>query len=185
MIVAPDYDVMYTHSRFHPEYQQSQNKHLTNMTSFYSHLTSSNVNDTTSDTTSSSNRTRYASEIVLNEGSMIFIPSHFYYSIIDVASSTSTSTSSTTSSTSSSARSISPTTWIAMRQSTKISYLSNKLFEAVIRDPPFLEREGHGILLSLITLSSSPLSSLLLLRYQVSITSIPSEICSCQMERKY
>ena len=126
MIVSPDYyDIMYTHSRYHPEYQHSQNKYLTNLTSFYKHLNSSDME-------TSNNRTRYAGEIILNEGDMIFIPSHFYYSISDLASPTS----------------ISSTTWIAMRQSTKISYLSNKLFAAVIRDPPFLEREELGILIS-------------------------------------
>jgi hypothetical protein len=40
-----------------------------------------------------------------------------------------------------------------MRQSTKVSYLSNKLFQAVISEPPFKERTTHGtITISIITI---------------------------------
>jgi len=41
-----------------------------------------------------------------------------------------------------------------MRQSTKVSYLSNKLFQAVISEPPFTERATHGnISINIITIA--------------------------------
>ena len=139
MIVSPDYhDIMYTHSRFHPQYQHSQNKYLTNLTMFNSYLEKSNTHNTSSN--KGSKGTKYASEVILSEGSMVLIPSHFYYSIQDSSSSSSSS-------------SLPSSTWITMRQSTKVSYLSNKLFQAVISEPPFKERATHGtITISIITI---------------------------------
>ena len=138
MIVSPDYyDIMYTHSRFHPQYQQSQNKYLTNLTMFNNILEKSNTSSN-----KGSKGTKYAGEITLSEGSMVLIPSHFYYSIQDLSSSLSSSSS------------LPSSTWITMRQSTKISYLSNKLFQAVTNEPPFTERATHGtITISIFTIT--------------------------------
>ena len=123
--------------RFHPEYRSAQNKNITNISAFDYYInTITNVN---------TEGPGFTSEIILNEGDMLFIPSYFYYSISSLVSSSSSSTTASLSSISSS--------WISMQLSSKISYLTSNLFLAAMKDPPFSERDSHGTITIIILLN--------------------------------